>query len=87
MATRQILLRLPDELARRFQRTVPARRRSAFVQRLLEDALPSQEGEHDPLYLAALEVERDECLSLEMAEWDLTVGDGFASAEGKGSLA
>jgi hypothetical protein len=84
MATRQILLRLPDELARRFQRTVPARRRSAFVQRLLEDALPNQGDDNDPLFLAALEVERDEDLSLEMAEWDATVGDGLAtSGEGQ----
>lgn len=84
MATRQILLRLPDELARRFQRTVPARRRSAFVQQLLEDALPSQGDDNDPLYLAALDVERDERLSLEMAEWDTTVGDGLTGITGEG---
>ncbi len=80
MATRQILLRLPDELARRFQLTVPARRRSAFVQRLLEAALPSQGDDNDPLYLAALEVERDEHLNLELAEWDATVGDGLTDS-------
>jgi len=31
----------------------------------------------DELYLAALEVERDEALAAEMAEWDVTVGDGL----------
>jgi hypothetical protein len=86
MTTRQILLRLPDELARRFQRTVPARRRSAFVQGLLEAALPSQEDDRDPLYLAAIEVERDERLNLEMAEWDATVGDGLTDAAREGRL-
>ena len=84
MTTRQILLRLPDELARRFQRTVPARRRSAFVQRLLEAALPSQGDDEDPLYLAALEVELDERLNLEMSEWDATVGDGLTGMAGEG---
>ena len=78
MAIQQLLVRLPEELARRLKRRVPARGRSAFVQRLLEQALPPDEGEDDPLYRAALEVERDERLMAEMAEWDVTAGDGLA---------
>lgn len=77
MSTQQLLLRLPEELARRFKRQVPARGRSAFVQRLLEEALPPDAGEHDPLYRAALDVERDDTLAAEMAEWDETVADGL----------
>jgi len=77
MAIQQLLVRLPEELARRLKRRVPARGRSAFVQRLLEQALPPDEGEDDPLYRAALEVERDERLMAEMAEWDVTAGDGL----------
>ncbi len=55
---------------RRLKRQVSARGRSAFVQRLLEQALPPDEGDGDPLYRAALAVEQDERLAAEMAEWD-----------------
>ena len=77
MAMQQLLVRLPEDLARRLKRRVPVRKRSAFVQQLLEQALPLDEGEDDPLYRAALDVERDELLAAEMAEWDATVGDGL----------
>lgn len=77
MATQQLLVRLPEELARRLKRQVPARGRSAFVQRLLEQALAPEGGEDDPLYQAALEIEQDERLAAEMAEWDGTVADGL----------
>lgn len=68
---------LPKDLARRLKCQVPARKRSAFVQQLLEQALPADEGEDGPLYRAALDVERDERLAAEMAEWDAAVGDGL----------
>ena len=79
MATQQLLVRLPEELAQRLRRQVPARGRSAFVQRLLEQALAPEGGEEDPLYQAALAVERDEQLAAEMAEWDGTVADGLGA--------
>ena len=77
MAMQQLLVRLPEELAQRLKRRVPARGRSAFVQRLLEAALPVDEGEDDPLYLAAVDVEQDEQLAAEIAEWEVTAGDGL----------
>lgn len=77
MATQQLLVRLPEELARRLKRQVPARGRSAFVQHLLEQALAPEGSDDDPLYRAALEVEQDERLSAEMVEWDGTVADGL----------
>jgi hypothetical protein len=78
MSTEQLLLRLPEDLAKRFRQTVPARERSAFVRRLLEQALPAADSDSDPLYLAALDVERDASLSQEMAEWEAaTIGDGL----------
>jgi len=77
MATQQLLVRLPEELLRRLKRQVPARGRSAFVQHLLEQALAPEGGEDDPLYRAALEVEQDERLMAEMAEWDITFADGL----------
>ncbi len=79
MATQQVLLRLPEDLVLRLRRRVPSRARSAFVQRLLEQALPTDEGEDDPLYQAALSVERDEALAAEMKDWDVAVADGLAS--------
>ncbi len=81
MPTEQLLLRLPDDLVRRFKRRVPSRRRSAFVQHLLEQALPSEQGDDDPLYQAALAVEQDARLAAEMAEWEAaTVADGLRPA-------
>jgi hypothetical protein len=80
MATEQVLLRLPNDLVRRFEPRVPGRLRSAFVQRLLEQALPVQ-GYDDALYQAAVAVERDARLASAMAEWDsATVSDGLAVA-------
>ena len=79
MAMQQLLVRLPEDIVRRLKRRVPARKRSAFVQQLLEQALPPDEGEDDPLYRAALDVERDEQLAAEMAEWDAAVGDGLTA--------
>lgn len=77
--TTQLLIRLPDALVRRFKRRVAVRQRSKFIERLLEEALPAEEvAEDDPLYLAALAVEKDERLASEMAEWEeATVADGL----------
>lgn len=77
--TIQLLVRLPDDLVRRFKRAVAARQRSKFIERLLEEALPDVENrEEDPLYQAALAVEQDQELAAEMAEWEeVTIGDGI----------
>ena len=79
MPTQPLLLRLPESLVRRFKRTIPVRRRSKFVQELLEQALPAEHGgDDDPLYQAALDVERDEVLATEMSEWEAaTLSDGL----------
>ena len=70
----QLLLHIPDDLAERFKQTVPPRRRSAFVAKLLEQSLPVEE---DPLYLAALAVEQDMALAAEMREWrEALITDG-----------
>lgn len=82
MATEQLLVRISDEVARRLRRAVPARQRSKFIEDLLKHALPPEAGDdRDPLYLAALAVERDDALAAEMAEWETaTIGDGLPSA-------
>jgi predicted transcriptional regulator len=80
MSTTQMLIRLPDELARRFKRSVLPRQRSKFIQRLLEEALPLENGDDDPLYRAAMAVEKEEALAAEMDEWETaTIEDGFTS--------
>ena len=78
MPTEQVLLRLPDDLVRRFKQIVPERQRSAYVRQLLEQALPGADSDTDPLYLAALAVEQDTGLGEEMTEWEAaTIGDGL----------
>ena len=79
--TIQLLVRLPDDLVRRFKRSVAPRQRSKFVERLLEEALPAiEDSDDDPLYQAALAVEQDEQLAAEMAEWEqATIDDGIIS--------
>lgn len=82
MPTEQLLLRLPEDLLRRFRRAVPSGERTMFVQQLLEQALPAADSDDDPLYRAALEVERDTQLNAEMAEWEsATLGNGLDKAE------
>ena len=83
MATTQLLIHLPDELARRFKRNVSVRQRSKYIQRLLEDALPREDGgDDDPLYQAALAVEQDHALAAEMAEWEVaTINDGLDNSD------
>jgi hypothetical protein len=78
MSTRKLLVRLPHELVARFKRHVPAHQRNAFVQRLIEAALPADD-KNDALYQTALAVEQDASLAAEMAEWEnVTAADGLA---------
>jgi hypothetical protein len=87
MTTEQLLLRLPEDLVRRFRRAVPGRERSLFVQRLLEQALPREDRDDDPLYRAALDVEHDIQLNADMEEWELaTLADGLPGAAGSNVL-
>jgi hypothetical protein len=79
VAATQVLIHLPDVLVRRFKRNVSVRQRSKFIQRLLEDALPPEDGgDNDPLYRAALAVEKEHALAAEIAEWEVaTIDDGL----------
>ena len=71
----QLQFHVPDELANRFKAHEPSRQRSEFVIHLLEQALPVED---DPLYLVALEVEKDAALNAEMREWrNALMGDGI----------
>ena len=63
-----------------FEHNVSVRQRSKFIPRLLEDALPPEDGsDDDPLYQAALAVEKEHELTTEMAEWEVaTIADGLS---------
>ena len=75
----QLNFHIPDQLARRFKRSVPLRKRSAFISELIERELPDKDKEEeDALYLIGLEVEKDRNLSIEMDKWEKScVSDGI----------
>lgn len=85
MAMQQLMVRLPEELARRLERRVAPRNRSAFVRRLLERALPADDQDDDVLYRAALKVEQDERLAAEMREWEAASADGLEQSAPHGT--
>ena len=72
----KVLVSLSDELFARMQAVIPPRQRSKIVADLLEKEVRRRERE---LYECALAVEKDEQLRSEMADWDVTVGDGIAT--------
>ena len=73
--TTQILIRLPTEVARRFRNAIPARQRSEFVRKLLEENLPNV-NEH--MYELALQAEAfDRANPEEVSELDATLMDGL----------
>ena len=73
--TTQVLIRLPTEVARRFRNAIPARQRSEFVRKLLEENLPNVD-EH--MYELALQAEAfDRATPQEVSELDATLMDGL----------
>lgn len=70
----KVLVSLSNDLYARMKAVIPARQRSKVVADLLEVEVRRRERE---LYECALAVEQDEQLRAEMADWDLTVGDGI----------
>ena len=73
--TTQVLIRLPTEVARRFRNAIPARQRSEFVRKLLEQNLPNVD-EH--MYELALQAEAfDRANPEEVSELDATLMDGL----------
>ena len=73
--TTQVLIHLPTEIARRFRNAIPARQRSAFVSKLLEQNLPNAD-EH--MYELALQAEAfDRANPEESNELESTLMDGL----------
>lgn len=73
--TTQVLIRLPTEVARRFRNAIPARQRSEFVRKLLEENLPNVD---EKMYELALQAEAfDRANPEEASELDATLMDGL----------
>ena len=71
----QVLIRLPTEVARRFRNAIPARQRSEFVRKLLEENLPNVD---EQMYELALQAEAfDRANPEEVSELDATLMDGL----------
>jgi hypothetical protein len=71
----KVLISLPDELCSRMRATIPQRQRSKVIADLVRGEVERREQE---LYQVALAVKRrDENLNAEMAEWEVTTGDGI----------
>ncbi|PTN38475.1 hypothetical protein C6366_02680 [Desulfonatronum sp. SC1] len=62
----RMTLSIPDDVARRFQAAVPARRRSRLVTRLLEQELSERD---DSLAATCRAANRDQALEREIDEW------------------
>lgn len=73
--TTQILIRLHNEVARRFRNAIPARQPSEFVRKLLEENLPNMD---EQMYELAVKAEAfDRANPEEVSELDATLMDGF----------
>jgi hypothetical protein len=72
----KILVSLPDDLAARLKQMIPPRQRSRVIAEILESEINRRE---QALYQCAREVEADDALNNEMADWGVTVDDGIES--------
>jgi hypothetical protein len=73
--TTQVLIHLPTEIARRFRNAIPARQRSGFIRKLLEQSLPNVD---DQMYQLALKAEAfDRANPEEINELEATLMDGL----------
>jgi len=76
----QVLLHLPDDLARRFKQAVPPRQRSAYVEKLLRQHLPPEDKD---AWLAKVaeavqaEIDANPALAEEERAWLNAPGDGW----------
>jgi hypothetical protein len=77
--TTQLLVHLPTELAARFRLAVPARSRSSYVSKLLEQHLPNSD---DALYQAAVQAQAfDDAHPEDTATFDVALQDGLDASE------
>jgi metal-responsive CopG/Arc/MetJ family transcriptional regulator len=71
---KEMLIKIPEELAAKFKSAVPRGERSKVIAKLIEEEIRRRD---DKLYKIALELEKNEKLNEEMKDWDITAGDGI----------
>jgi len=71
---KEMLIKIPEELATKFKSIVPRGERSKIIAKLIEEEVGRRD---EKLYKIALELEKNEKLNKEMKEWDITTGDGI----------
>jgi metal-responsive CopG/Arc/MetJ family transcriptional regulator len=71
---KEMLIKIPEELAAKFKSVVPRGERSKVIAKLIEEEIRRRD---DKLYKIALELEKNEKLNEEMKDWDITAGDGI----------
>lgn len=77
--TTQLLVHLPTALATRFRLAVPARSRSSYVSKLLEQHLPNTD---DALYQAAMQAQAfDDAHPDDTAAFAVAMQDGLDTGE------
>lgn len=83
MATQQILIRLPEEVAAKLKAAVPARQRNKFVAELVATAVARHEDELAKIADAVTKEEkRNPKIVQETRDWEATVGDGLEEKHG-----
>lgn len=74
MQAQRLNITLPYELAREFKRTIPAKKRSAFIAKALKGQLPKRNLKKE---LAKSLKANYKFYKEEAKIWDVTVGDGL----------
>ena len=83
MSTRQILIRLPEEVAAKLKAAIPARQRNKFIAELVVTAVARHEDELAKIATAVTnEEKRHPKIAREMRDWEATVGDGLEETHG-----
>ncbi len=78
----QILIRIPEEVAARLKAVVPPRKRNKFVSQLVIDALEDYDQKLAGIAAqVTAEEQSDPERMQEIADWDVTVGDGIDDEE------
>jgi hypothetical protein len=71
----KIRVSIPDQLALRMRVSFPSRQRNKIILHLIEAEVEKREH---CLYECAAAVEKNEALSKEMQEWNITLSDGLS---------
>jgi metal-responsive CopG/Arc/MetJ family transcriptional regulator len=84
MSTQQILIRLPEDVAAKFEAVVPARQRNKFVTDLVATAIARHEDELAKIATAVTNEEKSNPkIAEETRDWETTIDDGLKEKHAK----